>query len=243
MKTKILTITTIILGMVVMGYSNLWATQDVSAERLTKANKRKLIYKARLDPAPKVRIDGGSREVGGEQTSLHVLAPEHVGYTIKEKPTLYWYQSQPSEAQFEFALTSAGQTEPILRIQNTSAPTAGIHCLRLSEHDVKLTKGVRYTWYATLIPDPEDRSKDIFTSGAIELIDPPPNVVQSLLSQKKKDLVYILAEEGVWYDALDAVSSLIESNPSEAGFHELRADLLNQSNLSEVADYDRGFAH
>ena len=239
MKNPILAIVGIIFGAHVAGYSALIAAENINSEFLTKTHVNKLVYKPPTEHAPTVRIDGGARNVDSVRPSLYVLAPQHVGYTIKEKPTLFWYQSQPLNAQFELVVAGEGQTKPILRISHNSAEKTGIQCIRLAEHNVKLARGIKYRWSVSLILDPDDRSKDIFSSGMVERIDPPETVLKRLMTWKKKDLVYVLAEEGVWYDALDAVSSLIESNPDDPELRDLRAELLNQGNLPMVAKYAR----
>ena len=42
----------------------------------------------------------------------------------------------------------------------------------------------------------------------------------------------------MWYDALMAVSSLIDEEPGNPVFHKRRAALLEQVGLSAVAQYD-----
>lgn len=217
---------------------NLFSGNDLSSEKEFQST-RKLLYKPRAANAQEVRVDGNSRSVDIGSPSLYVLAPEHTGYTIKEKPTLYWYQSKTANAKFEFNIVGEDPSKPIFTIGYTPAAGTGIQSLQLREHDVRLKKGIEYSWYVTIISDPEHRTKDIFASGAIECIDPPINVAKSLTNKSKKDLAYILAEEGIWYDALDIISHLIEANPKETLFKELRAELLDQGNLSEAAEYAR----
>ena len=241
MKTKILSFSAIILG-INLTFCPVLFSEDVVDSRLNaESKKHKLTYQAPNRSAPLVRIDGIRRGFGSALPSLYVLAPKQVGYTLKEKPTLYWYQSEPSAAQFEFVLLGEDKTKPIFTFQNTPSNVSGIQSVRLVEHNVKLSKGIQYTWYVTIVPDPEHRTKDIFASGMIERITPSPRVAKGLVNKSKKDLVYVLAEGGIWYDALETISSLIESDPREVSLRELRAELLYQGNLPEIADYDRAF--
>jgi hypothetical protein len=48
------------------------------------------------------------------------------------------------------------------------------------------------------------------------------------------------AEAGLWYDAIDCISDLIESNPNDSLLRKQRAYLLNQINLPHVAEFDLG---
>ena len=238
MKTNCVYVILILVGMHVITCQNLFSENDLSSDK--RSDKiRKLVYKPRVANAQEVRIDGHSRSVDMSSPSLYVLAPEHTGFTIKEKPTLYWYQSKPANAKFEFAIVGEDPSKPVFTIGYTPAAGTGIQSIKLSEHDVLLKKGIEYSWYVTIIPDDEHRTKDVFASGAIERIAPPLKVAKSLTNKSKKDLAYILADEGIWYDALEMISHLIESSPSENLFKELRAELLDQGNLSEAAEYAR----
>ena len=49
----------------------------------------------------------------------------------------------------------------------------------------------------------------------------------------------IYAEAGLWYDAIGALSRLIERNPGDAGLRAMRAGLLEQIGLPAAAAYDR----
>src|SRR5690242_10478363 len=50
--------------------------------------------------APSVRLTGGSRGIGDSSITLDVLAPDDVGLTTQEQPSLFWYQSKPAKAKF-----------------------------------------------------------------------------------------------------------------------------------------------
>ena len=72
----------------------------------------------------------------------------------------------------------------------------------------------------------------------IERIAPPTNVLKNLRKQKD-ELIYVLAEEGIWYDALQIIWDLIEQNPDSILYRELRTELLDQGNLTAVAEFER----
>ena len=239
MKTHVIHLMLLVLGLHLVNCPTLLSENESASNEKSEGTVRKFSYKPRVENAPEVRIDGHSRSVDMNSPSLYVLAPEHAGYTIKEKPALYWYQSKPANAKFEFAIVGDDKAEPIFTIGYAPANDTGIQSIRLSEHDIFLKKGIQYTWYVTIIPDSEHRTKDVFASGMIEYVAPPPRVAKSLMNRSKKDLAYILAEEGIWYDALDIISNLIASNPEETILRELRGELLDQGNLSDAAEYSR----
>ena len=49
----------------------------------------------------------------------------------------------------------------------------------------------------------------------------------------------MLAEAGIWYDALDATSQAIAASPRDTQARDSRASLLEQVGLAEVARADR----
>ena len=200
--------------------------------------KRPLIYTPRGNDVRSIRRSGISRS-SLQLPSLYALAPGHTGCTISEQPTLYWYQSYPCSAQFELTIIGKDKTKPVFRKIFDSADWSGIQKLELGDHRITLSKKIQYTWTVSIVPDPDHRSKDMIANGIIERIDPPGSLASSLVRKSQEDLVYILSEKGIWYDALEKITQLIESHPTKSEFRELRAELLDQVGLSEVAEYDR----
>jgi len=93
-----------------------------------------------------------------------------------------------------------------------------------------------------LVTDPERRSKDILAGGMLMVVDPQPLLAEKLKSAVPGSLPNIYAEEGLWYDAIGALSQLIEETPANLELHRQRAALLEQVGLAEVAAYENGQA-
>ena len=209
------------------------------AIRDTEPVMRSLIYRPRAENLPAGRIDGSSRSSETGLPSLYVLAPGHIGATISTQPTLFWYQSQPTGAQFELVIIGEDKTKPIFEKKFDSAGWSGIKEINLTDFGIELSKGIPYMWSVSIIPEPEHRSKDIIAAGTIVVIDPSKSLASALITKSQEDLVYILSEEGIWYDALEKISRLIALQPERSELRVLRAELLDQVNLVEVAEYDR----
>src|SRR5215207_5105951 len=94
--------------------------------------------------ATSVRVTGGSRGTGDAAVTLDVLAPDDVGTTTREQPSLFWYQSKPATAKFELTLLQEKQAKPLFQVKVDRAANAGIQRLKLSDHGVKLSPGVEY---------------------------------------------------------------------------------------------------
>jgi len=55
-----------------------------------------------------------------------------------------------------------------------------------------------------------------------------------LANANKADLPGIYAQEGIWYDALEAVSDLVDTQPDNVSWRTERADLLQQAGVTNA---------
>jgi hypothetical protein len=202
--------------------------------------KKKLVYRPPAGAEEGVRVNGGSRGVDASLPSLLVLAPDHVGLTLREQPDLFWFQSKDTDIRFKLTMVADGVIEPVFEVNTPKQPsTTGIKRINLREHRVNLKPDVEYQWSVALVVDPDNPSKDIIASGYIRRTDPSPKLTAKLVKTNKRKLVDVFAESGIWYDAIEEVSDLVDTNPSNGDLRELRAMLLEQVDLVEPADYDR----
>ncbi len=209
------------------------------------------VYKPPLGlGAPNGLVAGGSRganiclATGPGKTNatltLSVLAPaDHVGLTVQEQPSLYWYLSATTTCQVEVTLTDEQTVEPLLELKLDPPTTPGLQRVRLIDHGVRLSPGVRYQWAVALVPDPNHRSKDIIAAGGIERTKTTEALQAKLGRANTMDVAAIYAEEGLWYDTVAAISDLITTAPQDSALRMQRAALLEQGHLPEVAAYDR----
>ena len=190
------------------------------------------VYTPPLRGAPGGRIGGGTR--GGQAVSLAVLAPDHTGLTVKAQPSLYWLISTRSPAPVELTIVDPRASKPLLAVQLESVD-AGVHAIHLAEHNVHLEPGVAYRWYVAIVPDAARRSRDVLAGGAIERTEAPEPVRSMLASTPDAQKPALLAQAGLWYDALGALCELIERSPADADLRRHRAAMLEQVGLREVA--------
>lgn len=197
--------------------------------------KRMPAYKPPRRGAPSTRVGGGTRGIeAGETPSLYALAPDHVGLTGSEQPTLSWYMSKPTTMRFEFLLIDEEGIEPLLEITLDSKELkAGIQGINLADYGVKLKPGEKYQWSVALVPDAKHRSSDITSGGMIERQDATNSVADRLAKASSQEDAFIYAEEGYWYDAVSELSDLIEKTPDNEILKQQRAVLLKQAGLPE----------
>jgi hypothetical protein len=188
--------------------------------------------------APKSRVGGGTRG-DGKPLTLAALAPDHVGLTAQAQPSLLWYLSSTTTFPIEVVIMDPQKIEPLLVTRFHPPSTPGIQRVRLAEYDVSLAIGVTYQWFIALIPDPTQRSRDIVAKGHIERIALPEALHTRLARAPEAEKPALYAEASLWYDALTALSDLIEATPRDTKFRQQRAALLEQVGLSEAAIYGK----
>jgi hypothetical protein len=85
-----------------------------------------------------------------------------------------------------------------------------------------------------VIPNPEQRLYDRVVGGGIERLEKSAELQARLDAAQPEDAHYVLAEAGIWYDALDGLSAQIESSPDDASLRAQRADLFEQVGLEKL---------
>lgn len=196
------------------------------------------VYKPPMRGAPASRVGGGSRGTGDANLVVSVLAPDHTGLTTQAQPTLYWYASGPSNAMVEVTVIAEVDELPVLT-QNIDLTRGGVQSFDLAKHGVSLKPDTEYEWFVSVVPDPAQRSKDLTSGGTIRRVSPDPSVQARAAAAGERQAPMIYAEAGLWYDAIDALSRLIELHPDDAELHAQRAALLDQVGLPTVASYDK----
>jgi len=199
-------------------------------------------YRPPNPDAPVVRVDGRSRGPDDAMVTLTVLAPEHVGLTTKEQPSLFWYQSKAVKTDFELTITEAKAVLPVLDLKLNSPQTDGIQRLWLGDHGIKLKEGTEYRWTVEIVIDPVNPSRNVVASGVIKRVPPPTALAKRLQGAPASDLPFIYADEGIWYDSMEALSDLIDKQPADKALHEERGMFFMQARLPEAARFEMKMA-
>ena len=192
-----------------------------------------LAYLPPTAPVPGIRVDG---VYGGESTelpNLFVLAPDHIGLTIHEQPTLYWYLTEATTEPIDIIMTEEETLRVVLDARLLPPLPAGIHAMSLKDYDVRLLKNVPYQWEAKIRA--KTLTEEVKASGFIMRVEPPRTLSASVASKlRSPEAPKLFAQSGLWYDALGVLSDLIQSHPQSQAFLQQRAALLNQVGLAEV---------
>ena len=190
-----------------------------------------VIYRPLLRDVSQSKVGGSTRGKDDETAILQVLTPEHTGLTLQAQPTLYWYASTPMATRFEIALIGKDKSKPLLEVEAGSGKVAGIQQLDLGDHDISLQPEVSYQWSVTQVIDKDSQSKGVIASGVIERMEPGEGLTSRIERSHGTELANVYASEGIWYDALETLSSMIDKSPEDQSLVAIRASLLDQVGL------------
>lgn len=194
-------------------------------------------YKPPMRGAPARRVGGSSRGLA-KLPAVAVLAPDHLGLTISEQPSLYWFVSRATAVRIEITLIDAQGLKPLVETSVVKVEP-GIHRFSLADFNVRLRPGEEYQWSVSLVPDESQRSTDVVSQGAVKLVAPPPELEPRLAGLAGEARAKALASAGIWYDALAALSEGISGAPADRGLRVKRAALLDQVGLKDAAAFER----
>jgi hypothetical protein len=191
------------------------------------------LYKLPKVGKPTGRVGGGRRGAGSELPAVYALVPDHVGYTTQRQPVLYWFLSESVEGnlRFELTLIDEDSVAPLVDRAFETQPSPGLNRIRLADHGLELEPGEEYQWSIALVPDRQDRSKDVVSSGWIEVVPAPAALPGQLAAAGPAGAAAIYGEHGLWYDTLAAAIADVERQPTEATPRERLATLLTQAGL------------
>jgi len=194
------------------------------------------IYKPPVRGAPASRVGGGSRGVGTELPRMYALAPVDIGFTTKPKPDLYWYASDPSSAKVLLSIYTEDLAKPLLEQALPAVSAPGIQRVKLSDFPLELQPKVEYRWRVTMID--EARPARAVASGTIQRTNSWPKLQARLQNQGTDVLAAagVYADEGLWYDALEAIGQSGENSRAR----KFRVALLEQVGLTEVSQFEAG---
>ena len=202
------------------------------------SDSRMPVYQPPKDKVPHARIDSGLRGQAENDLRVVALVPDHVGFTTKKDPTLYWYVSQSTSLPIQFTLTDPRSIRSIAEMELPPPSNAGIQPVRLRDYGIALDPGIQYRWSVSIVRDRDRPSNDLVAGGMIERIEFNEASALGVPLACNKDAVFRYAEAGLWYDAIGCISDLIQSNSSDALLKKQRAFLLKQINLPLIADFE-----
>lgn len=233
---SIIVILTIMSGVVLIPHAAAESTKSVKSGGINSAPVQRMpVYQPPRRGAPSIRVGGGTRGTASKQPTVSVFAPEHVGLTSSEQPSLSWYMSKSNPMRLEILVIDEEGIDPLLELSlKPSDLNKGMHSIDLAKYGVKLKPGVKYQWSVIMIAEEGHRSNDIVSTGMIERQNLSHDVKKKLKGANSNEEVFIYAQEGYWYDALSKLTGLIKKDPNNKILKKQHAQLLQQVGLSDI---------
>lgn len=181
--------------------------------------------------APASRIGGATR--GREKAvTIATLVPEfdEAALTLAAQPNLHWHLSTDTTHPVNFTLIDPDAIDPMIDAMIAGPFEAGFQRLSLADYEAQLELGRRYEWFVAVVPDPENRSADTVARGAISRIA-DAELASRVARAEPEAVARLLAQSGIWYEALDALSRRVEQNPEDPEPRMQRTAMLTQVGL------------
>jgi hypothetical protein len=185
-------------------------------------------------PTPKTRVGkGGSRgEPGAGSATVTLLVPEHVAYTSREQPTLYWHLSGSMPRPVVVTITGLEDVQPLLEKTLAGPHAAGIHAFWLGDYGARLSAGKTYRCTVQVIEKPDQPSlSDPLATAFVERKDSSKGAARIGQSDDALSGAQRYAEGGLWLDALDALFDNSGRGASDPKLMQARQALLEQVEL------------
>jgi hypothetical protein len=213
---------------VLAAHSGAWAQED------------DVEFIPRTGTPPARRVGAGTRAPGDSKPLRAVaLAPQQtLGYTLSERPTIYFALSRATTKPIEIAVNDLGNVEnPVAEVTMEKGHSAGLLKLDLSTlkdaagRPVTLAEGNRYEVVLASEENPNDnavtqiaRAKNDDAAGKL-----PPK-------ERYAAGAAWYAKHGVWFDAIDSLNRGLEKKPDDAKLLKMRKNLLNGQGLTQADD-------
>ena len=167
---------------------------------------------------------------------VEVLVPEnHFGLTVRSEPVLQWSLTEDTRCRVDFTLNDPRRPERPLVERTLASPfKKGIHSVRLEELGAQLDPDVNYEWNVAILEDTEHPSRNAVALALVRRI-PRPSKLQPD-QDAPLEIASHYAANGIWYDALAALSDGIRRNPGDQVLITARRELLDQVGLRGVGE-------
>ncbi len=194
--------------------------------------------------------EGASKRGSGcakdKAQKLRALLPEgNYGQTLQDYPTFFWYLPElerPTQVEFQLRQVNAqGHVGDLVYTETFTSTGGGVGSLSLPATATPLAVGQEYEWSLAVQCTAEGISSSdpdgwMTTIGRIERISPDnPKLAAALAQASVGDYPAILAEAGIWYDALQRLVALQRHNPQNQDLRQDWVNLLEKIGFGAIA--------
>lgn len=208
---------------------------------LSQTNRHPLLLAQGFSP-PDGRGMPGRREGGGTRGGILIqgtpptalIPSSNLGTTLSGHPTFYFY----------VPIETAGLNAELVLLDNEGntlyqaiAPLPsqeGIVRVPLPS-DVTLEPERLYQWFFSVVVSEDDPSANIILSGWVRRVPENPELMQQLAAIAPSERPAAYADAGLWYEALNSLAELHQSNPTDPTVQSQWEALLRSVDLGAIA--------
>lgn len=158
--------------------------------------------------------------VGGLTTAKHPSFWFYVPYTGFQLPIEFVLQNEQGKNVYKSSLKIEHQQ-------------AGFIQVLISPRADSLQVGKIYQWFFLVNCDSEAPP---FVEGWVQRVSPTPTLTNQLKSASPEQKIALYAQNGLWYDALNALAQLRLSNPNDPNLMQDWKNLLSAAQTAEIAN-------
>lgn len=188
---------------------------------------------------------GGARPVASacspsrnavKTATLTALSPgRHLGLTQSLRPKLLVYVPPTSAQTMEFSLFDE-KMKGVYQMNLPVANRTGLVSIELPENAPSLVKDKPYYWTVALVCNPNERTEDMVVGGWIERAELKESLQQELAQAKGIERVSLYAKQGFWYDAVNTLVEMQQTEPGNLAIARSWAELLKSVGLDAIAN-------
>ncbi|MCP4696567.1 MAG: DUF928 domain-containing protein [Gammaproteobacteria bacterium] len=194
-----------------------------------------MVIRGKCAPVPEIAV------LAPGHIEIAVLAPDHIAWTQQAKPVLYWWTARPASYKARITITE-NPTFPNFSRQLIYDKTVdlsnrqGIQSVALTKQKTSLRVDGLYKFSVAVLCNPEHPSANITSLGKVRRVAASAKLAAEMRKARSWDYAYIYAKNGLWFDALHELLELESRYPDQPILRKVRMELLNQGNLTQVAE-------
>lgn len=197
---------------------------------------------------PGRRVGGGTRGdqcTSGSPARLITLLPEtNLGLTTDASPDFAWYLPPNQAEAIEFSLYEVDPNQPAaaerLVYQAAFNPNSNSGIARLSLPTgvgiPPLEVGKFYQWSVSIICNVNNPGGGMHVTGWVQRVRPDPALVSALRTASGRDRVTLYAQNGLWFDAFNALADLRTAAPNDPTLRASWREFLGSVGLEQIAE-------
>lgn len=157
--------------------------------------------------------------------------------TLEPLPTLWFYVPAQVQPGVNSELVLLDENAQALSIETIELPAdSGIMGIQLSQ---PLAVGQTYQWVFSILQQPNAPSENPTVEGYVQRVSPEPALTDTLnAADSPWVLAQVLAEQGIWHDALDVIAQMRRTAPNDAIAQASWESLLSTVGLGAIAQAD-----